>query len=120
KGGKSVRNWWYCILMQPTKPPYPGNFVPFFLLLLGLQFCPAQQYSFHTIPPELLENADAVLRLDELEVELLSTDRMAYRVKKVVTVLNSKGDDFADIRLHYDKDKKIKIWRLSCTAPGGS
>src|SRR5690606_23306676 len=84
------------------------DFISFFLLLLGLQFCQAQSYAHHDIPVELLENADAVLRLDELEVRLLATDQMVYRVKKVVTVLNSKGDDFADIRLHYDRDRKVK------------
>lgn len=82
--------------------------MPFFLLLFGLHCGQAQNYPYHGIPVELLENADAVLRLDELEVRLLATDLMVYRVKKVITVLNSNGDDYADIRLHYDKDKKVK------------
>ncbi|KAB7529362.1 DUF3857 domain-containing protein [Flagellimonas olearia] len=78
------------------------------LLILSVHFSFSQNYSYHTIPAELMENADAVARLDEIDIRIEAMDKMTYTEKKVVTVLNKSGDAFARTRAFYDKEKKIK------------
>ncbi|MGB5821566.1 MAG: DUF3857 domain-containing protein, partial [Saonia sp.] len=56
----------------------------------------------------LTENANAVVRLDEMKIHLTATDQMTYSVKEVVTVLNRLGNAYARKRVFYDKEKKIK------------
>ncbi|NAY92349.1 DUF3857 domain-containing protein [Muricauda sp. JGD-17] len=78
----------------------------FFLLSLQLSF--SQNYSYQTIPAELLKNADAVARIDEMNIQIDAIDKMTYAVKSVITVLNNSGNRFARTRAFYDKEKKIK------------
>ncbi|MDC6361333.1 MULTISPECIES: DUF3857 domain-containing protein [Flavobacteriaceae] len=81
---------------------------PICLLILSVHFSFSQNYSYHTIPEELMENANAVGRLDEMDIRIDAMDKMTYSAKQVVTVLNKSGDAFARTRAFYDKEKKIK------------
>ncbi len=56
----------------------------------------------------LVENANAVVRLDEMKIHVEARNRMVYTVKQVVTVLNKMGNRYANPRVFYDSDKKIK------------
>lgn len=56
----------------------------------------------------LTENANAVVRLDEMKVNILASNKMQYSVKQVITVLNKLGDRYSQIQVGYDKEKKIK------------
>lgn len=77
-------------------------------LLLSVQPIFSQTYRGDDIPAELLENADAVMRLDAMDINFLAGDRMDHTATTVVTVLNAKGDRYANTRLHYDSSQKIK------------
>ncbi|WP_276165628.1 DUF3857 domain-containing protein [Zobellia alginiliquefaciens] len=85
-----------------------------FSLLLPLIFIGflsyAQELSYTTLllNKTLTENANAVVRLDQLDVEILSQREMVVKTKQVVTVLNRAGNRHARTGLGYDNSKKIK------------
>jgi transglutaminase-like putative cysteine protease len=65
-------------------------------------------YAVIKIPPALLKNANAVVRLYEQYNELQKEDRMAVREHYVITILNEEGNRFAGMYESYDKFKEIK------------
>ena len=70
----------------------------------------AQELNYNALllRKELTENANAVVRLDQVEIELLSQQKMTVKTKQVITVLNRLGDRHARTGMGYDSDKKIK------------
>lgn len=66
------------------------------------------QYQSLLLDKTLTDNANAVVRLDEMKINLLATNKMSYDVTQVVTVLNKDGNRFATNRVAYDKERKIK------------
>ncbi len=60
-----------------------------------------------SIPYSLRQNAIAVYRLDEGNVEVISPSRYIFKVHQVATVLNNKGDDLFDVVLMFDKLQKV-------------
>lgn len=66
------------------------------------------QYSIAKIPLQLLKGANAVIRLDEQSVVLKSLEKMVIRNHYVITILNEKGDRFADLTEQYDKFNSIE------------
>ncbi|RRN77749.1 DUF3857 domain-containing protein, partial [Pseudoxanthomonas sp. SGD-10] len=83
------------------------------LVLLTLSSVKAQEYAVAKIPADLKVSASAVIRTDERRITIQSENNMSYGVKRVVTILNDGGDDFARILVPYDKSRKIK--KLSLT-----
>jgi transglutaminase-like putative cysteine protease len=69
-----------------------------------------QEYSFQALDldPLLTKNANAIVRLDEMKIDIASHKSLTYEVKQVVTVLNKLGNSHASTQLYYDKEKKIK------------
>jgi len=85
----------------------------FLFLLVSLFFCftifaQEPQYQSLLLDKSLTDNANAVVRFDEMKIRLEAIDKMSYVVKQVVTVLNRDGNRFATNRIHYDKETKIK------------
>lgn len=85
----------------------------FSFFLVSLFFCStiiAQDAQFQSIllDKSLTDNANAVVRLDEMKIHLEAVDRMSYTVKQVVTVLNRDGNRYATNQIHYDNETKIK------------
>ena len=81
-----------------------------FLLLSAtsiLSFSQETSYASVLLPKELVEDANAVIRDQVLEVTIEATDRMVVYEKKVVTVLNKLGNVDARISKYYDNDTKI-------------
>ena len=78
------------------------------LFLCFLTTAQKVQYQSLIINEALTNNANAVVRLDEMKINLLATNKMSYSVKQVVTVLNKDGNNFAFSRVSYDKESKIK------------
>ena len=70
----------------------------------------AQELNYNALllKKELTENANAVVRLDQVEIEVLSQQKMTVKTKQVITVLNRLGDRHARTGMGYDSDKKIK------------
>ncbi|WP_189702470.1 DUF3857 domain-containing protein [Subsaximicrobium wynnwilliamsii] len=60
-----------------------------------------------SIPSELKQNANAVIRLNEVKVNLRASDEMIINVKRIITVLNKNGDRHVDAFVHYDDDLEI-------------
>lgn len=80
------------------------------LLTAGLFFfslVSSAQYSSATISPELKENANIVVRLQEDDIQVKSKGSAVIRNHYVYTVLNSGGDKYAEFVTHYDKLRKI-------------
>lgn len=64
-------------------------------------------YAISRISPDLLKNADAVLRLEEIKFEVFSTRNAEETNHYVITVLNENGDHWADFSEYYDKLREI-------------
>ena len=65
-------------------------------------------YSSLTIPDNLRQNANAVVRLNESVVSFKSSSEMSISVKRIITVLNKEGNDNVNAFVYYDKNVKIK------------
>ncbi len=60
------------------------------------------------IPPNLISNANAVLRNEEISIEIEAVDKMNIHVKRSVTILNEYGEIHAGAYQFFDSDRKIK------------
>lgn len=65
-------------------------------------------YAVFKIPPALLKNANAVVRVHEQYVELQKEDRLFIREHYVITILNEEGNHFSDFFEPYHKFLEIK------------
>lgn len=96
--------------MQHTTKPWKMRHRPLLVLLFLITFSWAQDGAYQAIllDKDLTENANAIVRLDQMDINISSTKQMTYTVKQVVTVLNRLGDKTARTRVGYDKETKIK------------
>uniref|UniRef100_UPI004047B5EA DUF3857 domain-containing protein n=2 Tax=Roseivirga sp. TaxID=1964215 RepID=UPI004047B5EA len=67
------------------------------------------QYKFTEIQRELLEGANAVVRLSEGEFKVTSISSGVFRNKRIVTILNAKAKSLAELVVGYDKLRSVKI-----------
>jgi len=82
-------------------------------LLLGLNtLAQEKNYSVALINTELTQNANAVYRLDAIDINVKSTRDMSSSIVQVVTVLNENGNRHARTVIGYDKEKKIEDLHL--------
>ena len=78
------------------------------LMLLVAQLGIAQDsYTSASIPDDLTENADAVVRLDRTEITISGKRNMKIKKHRVVTVLNEKGIDDANAGAYFDKTTDV-------------
>ena len=86
----------------------------FFVTLLGFTMA-AQEISYQAIAldKDFTENANAVVRLDDMTVDILSQDNMVIRSKRVVTVLNKRGNKHLHAFVGYSNSRKVKYVRAS-------
>ncbi len=66
------------------------------------------QYAVEKIDPSLLENANAVIRLDSTIWEVRGRERARMTRKLVITILEEEGLAKADIFLHHDSFRRIR------------
>lgn len=66
------------------------------------------EYAVAKIPAELLKKANAVLRLEELNFEIINSGKAVFTNHYVITILNENGDDWAEFYEYYDKHRKIE------------
>ena len=84
------------------------------LLILVLFLAPLSassqdfEYQALLLPEGLSENANAIIRNEQVEVEIGAVDQMTIRIKRVVTVLNEYGNGVARTWEIYDEVTKIK------------
>lgn len=67
-----------------------------------------QSYAVSDISSELKVRAGAVVRNEELTIEVKSFNQVDYRYKRAVTILNSSADSEAKIAVWYNKTRNIK------------
>jgi transglutaminase-like putative cysteine protease len=81
----------------------------FFLVISLCCFSQTEDlYSALLVPDELKINANAIVRLNDLTVLIESIDQLSIVQKRIVTVLNEKGNSQVQAFSGYDKYNKIK------------
>ncbi|WP_340696531.1 hypothetical protein [Flavobacterium gyeonganense] len=83
-------------------------YVLFFLLFTAISSAQKNTYPIFIIKDSLKENANAVVRLDQMDITIASQRSMNIKIQKVVSVLNEKGLNDIDAYQHYDKTTSIK------------
>ena len=78
------------------------------LCILSNAFSQENIYSSLTIPANLIQNANAVIRFNDVQINLKSSSEMQVLEKRIVTVLNKEGDDAINAYMHYDNNVNIK------------
>lgn len=67
----------------------------------------AQNYSIEQIPDSLKEDADAVFILDQMEFEIIHSEKSIIKSHEVIAILNSNAKKYAEKYVGYDKLSKI-------------
>jgi len=83
-------------------------FIAFCLLISVIAARAQENYAANLIPNELLPYASAVVRNEEVSIEVKDLENTIYRVKKAITVLNKNGDDLAHMVIWHDKSRTIR------------
>ncbi len=80
------------------------------IFIIFTQFSSAQEknLSIDGIPPNLLANANAVIRNEVITVEVKAVNEMLVSTSRTVTVFNKYGDGAIAAGSFYDKSTKIK------------
>lgn len=80
-----------------------------FLLVLGIFSARSQQeYATSNIAPELLEDADAVIRKLHERIVIEDLDRVVTYTTRIVTVLNEDGETFVDAYEYYSDGDRVE------------
>lgn len=78
------------------------------LLTFSPLFSQNLDLSILTIPDSLKTNANAVIRYDHTNIEMLSASNMTIQKEFAVTILNKHGDTEGKLEIYYDDHRKIK------------
>lgn len=65
------------------------------------------KYPVTTIPEELKQNVDVVVRLEETSFKIITKSKAIFSVHEVYTILNAKGKRYAREVVGYDKLSKV-------------
>jgi hypothetical protein len=78
------------------------------LLMLSTMVMAQNNYDASLISKDLLPYASAVVRNEEVTIEVKDLDNTVYHVKKAITVLNKNGDDIAHMVVWHNKSNLIR------------
>ena len=78
------------------------------ILITSFSAINAEEYPVNTIPVNLLEDANAIIRFEETLFTQTNQNNATEKVTKVITILNDKGKGFANIVIHQDKFHELK------------
>jgi len=78
------------------------------MLLFLFSYSQDKSISATTITKELKENANAVVRKDEVIIELSSYNKMVVKKHRIVTVFNKAGSSSINASIGYDNKVSIK------------
>jgi hypothetical protein len=79
-----------------------------FLFFTSLLSAQKIEYSSLLIPDSLKQNANAVVRLDQIDIVISSQRKINVKNKRVVTVLNEKGQEAIDAYEYYNKKTTVE------------
>lgn len=82
-------------------------FIGGFLLAAYFSIAGDIKYPVAAIPAGLLKNANAVKRMEEVEIEIAGPKEVYYRYRYALTILNEKGEDYAGVMERYDQLQHI-------------
>ena len=83
-------------------------FLKIFFIFIPFLCFSQREYPVSTISKDLLKGMNAVMRLEEKNIDLHDYNSMTVRQKKIVTVLNKRGVDLLDLYIAYDDYDAIK------------
>ncbi|MNX45974.1 hypothetical protein D3C86_765030 [compost metagenome] len=83
-------------------------FALFFLLFSLISSAQKSNYSVVTLTDSLKANADAVVRLDQMDIVIASQRAMIVKTQRIVTVFNEEGLSDIDAYQSYDKSTSVK------------
>lgn len=87
-------------------------FLATWLILLHIcLFAGEIKYPYDSIPDSLLINADAVVRSDEMFIQVNSLEETTNAVKYAVTILNKNAASLGKCVINYDKNIKIRSFK---------
>ncbi len=78
-----------------------------FFLFSCTIFAQKAEYSTILIPDSLKQNANAVLRLDQIDIAISSQRSMNIKHKRIVSVFNERGQSAIDAVRYYDSRRTI-------------
>jgi transglutaminase-like putative cysteine protease len=78
-----------------------------------------ENYSTFLLPKELTENANAVMRLDQTEINILKRDKMVIKKKQVITILNEYGMRYFDAGESFSKSQSVNAIEAHIYDVGG-
>jgi hypothetical protein len=78
-----------------------------FLFTTSLLFAQKIDYSALTISDSLKENANAIVRLNQIDIVIVSQRSMNIKTKRVVTVLNENGFGATEASENYEKSEPV-------------
>jgi transglutaminase-like putative cysteine protease len=82
----------------------------FFVLLVSTLSVFAQpKYPVSNIPPALLKDAHAVLRTEEINIELVNASEVVRKRKFALTILDEAGQSQAKMVVGYDRLRKVTL-----------
>ena len=94
--------------------PMQFKFIGFiFLFSSTLLLAQKSEYSTLTISDSLKENANAVVRLNQIDITISSQRNMNIKRKRVITVLNERGLDKIAATEYYSKTSSVKKMEAS-------
>ncbi len=70
----------------------------------------AQDFDFSSlsIPENLKEDANSIVRFENLAIEIKSQSEMIINCQTAITIFNELGDRYANLTIYYDKRRTIK------------
>lgn len=80
----------------------------FFLFFCSVSFAQKDNYVVSSIADSLKENANSVVRFNQIDITISSQRNMNVKTKRVVTVLNEKGARAVDASEGYGKNSSVK------------
>ncbi len=78
-----------------------------FLVLFSVASAQKLEYTSQNIPDSLKQNANAIIRYNQIDILISSQDNMKINTKRIVTVFNENGMNAIDAREGYDKRTKV-------------
>ena len=85
-----------------------STLIAFLILNVNLVFSQDDLTSYLTLPQELKENANAVVRFSEMIVDVKAINDLEISEKRIVTVLNENGIYKIGAVVGYDNDIRVK------------
>lgn len=82
-------------------------FLTYILFFSSILFAQKFEYATLLIPDSLKQNANAVVRLHQIDIDIASQRKMTIKTKKAITIFNEKGLETIDAIEFYDKHRSV-------------